>query len=284
MFNRYLSSLKMAPEGEGEGGSGDTGPAPEVIEQAKALGWVPKEEFKGRESEWIPADKFVERGEQILPIVKENLRRVQADLKAAKTQIAQFGQTAEEFRKFTEEAQARKEADWAREMDALKAQLAQAVEDGDGKATTRLMDEIEEHKGDKPKARPPQDDKPTVDPAFTAWREKNPWYEQEELQEAAIAKGIYLNKKHGYVGQKLYDAVREEMAKLFPDEVPPVGDNGGMFDGSGPSGRRTSSQKSKAKTYENLPDDAKQACDRFLAKGFIKTREQYVANFDWSGE
>lgn len=279
--------LKMEEASDGTGGNG-SGPTitPEVTEQAKLLGWVPKEQFKGRESEWIDADEFVRRGEQILPIVKDNLRRVTADLKVAKAEIAKFGQTAEEFRRFTEEAQQRKEAEWAQEMDALKGKLAQAVEDGDGKATTRLMDEIEEHKEDKPKARPAQDATPTVDPAFTAWRAENPWYENEALQEAAIAQGVFLNKKHGYVGQKLYDAVKVQMVKLFPDEVEDSssGDNGGMFDGSAGSKRRSSSGRPKEKTYENLPDYAKAACDRFLAKGFIKSKEQYVKNFDWSAE
>jgi hypothetical protein len=279
--------LKLEEAGDGtQGGGGGSGPDAETVDKAKQLGWVPKEQFKGRETEWVDADEFVRRGEQILPIVKDNLRRVQAELKKANTQIAQFGQTAEEFRKFTEEAQQRKEAEWARELDALKAQLAKAVEDGDGKATTRLMDEIEEHKGGKPTA-PAKTQQPQVDPAYETWEAENPWMQDPGLREVAIAKGIYLNKKEGLVGPALYAAVKKEMVKMFPEEVQgdTGGDNGGMFDDPGSSKRRTGNTgRTKEKTYENLPPEAKAACDKFLAKGFIKSKEQYVKNYDWSAE
>jgi hypothetical protein len=47
--------------------------------------------------------------------------------------------------------------------------------------------------------------------------------------------------------------------------------------GSGRQGRSGGSSQS----YDNLPAEAKAACDRFV-KQKLMTREQYVADFDWN--
>ena len=47
--------------------------------------------------------------------------------------------------------------------------------------------------------------------------------------------------------------------------------------GSGRTGRSSGN----AQTYDNLPSEAKAACDRFV-KQKLMTREQYVADFDWN--
>jgi hypothetical protein len=260
----------------------------EVVEKAKALGWVPQEQFKGRGGEWVDAEEFVRRGQEVLPIVKENLRRVQEDLKTAKAEIAAFGKTAEEFRKFTEEAAERKVAEWKAEASALKKQLAQAVTDGEGEVAASLMEQIEEHREADPtrvsESKTASPSTPTVDPKFIEWRRDNPWYENPHLQEVAILKGISLNRKDGLVGEPLYKAVRKAMAEIFPDEVESDGDSGGMFDGGGASGRRSTATGPKAKTFENLPKEARDACERMIKKGFLKDRKQYLENYDWSGE
>ena len=47
----------------------------EIEQKAKAMGWSPQEEFRGDPDKWIDAAKFVARGENIMPILKENLDR-----------------------------------------------------------------------------------------------------------------------------------------------------------------------------------------------------------------
>ncbi len=44
--------------------------------EARRLGWVDKEEFKGDPDKWRPADEFLDRGRRILPIVQANERRL----------------------------------------------------------------------------------------------------------------------------------------------------------------------------------------------------------------
>ena len=53
------------------------------------------------------------------------------------------------------------------------------------------------------------------------------------------------------------------------------------MDGAGmttQSGRPSSAKRS----YENLPTEAKAACDRFLKQGLIRNKEDYVREYDWS--
>jgi UDP-N-acetylmuramyl tripeptide synthase len=35
------------------------------------------------------------------------------------------------------------------------------------------------------------------------------------------------------------------------------------------------------KTYQALPPDAKKACDDFLKKGLIKSKDEYLRYYDW---
>jgi hypothetical protein len=42
--------------------------------RARAMGWVPKEQYRGNPEHWKEADEFVRRGEEILPIVQERNR------------------------------------------------------------------------------------------------------------------------------------------------------------------------------------------------------------------
>jgi hypothetical protein len=54
---------------------------PEKMEQkARDMGWRPLEEFKGQEDRWVDAETFVERGETIMPILKERLGKMETTL------------------------------------------------------------------------------------------------------------------------------------------------------------------------------------------------------------
>lgn len=252
---------------------------PAVVEEAKSLGWVPKDLFKGKETEWVDAGEFVRRGNEVLPIVKENLRRTKEELAKMKAEVSEFKTTAEEFRKFTEEAAERK---YKEQMEALKTQYARAVTDGEGEVAAELLDKLSEHRADPPKVTKQTPEPPPLDPDFIKWREANPWYEKDDLQTTAVAIGVRLNAKEGLTGLALYEKVKAEMARAFPEDVTPndTSARGGMFDEGGT--RRGGVTNSKAKTFDNLPSESKAACDRMIKKGFVKTREQYVKNYDWS--
>jgi len=55
--------------------------------EARAQGWAPKEEFRGKETDWIDADVFVQRGREINPILRKNNERIQKELDKAKRDL-----------------------------------------------------------------------------------------------------------------------------------------------------------------------------------------------------
>src|ERR1700749_5032130 len=87
-----------------------TGPAPEIVERARRLGWRPQEEYSGRR-EWVPADKFIETAENELPVLRENLRRLDSlytkDVGSLKNELSEVKQVLTDFREFASGAERR---------------------------------------------------------------------------------------------------------------------------------------------------------------------------------
>jgi hypothetical protein len=52
---------------------------PEVIRQAKDMGWVEKNEWRGNPDHWRSPDEYVRRGHEVLPIVRSQLERAKAE-------------------------------------------------------------------------------------------------------------------------------------------------------------------------------------------------------------
>jgi hypothetical protein len=74
---------------------------------------------------------------------------------------------------------------------------------------------------------------------------------------------------------KLDEVLAEEFPNKFGNKQAPTSR---VESGAGRAGRGNSSN---APNYDNLPPEAKAACDRFV-KQKLMTREQYVADFDWN--
>jgi hypothetical protein len=83
-------------------------------------------------------------------------------------------------------------------------------------------------------------------------------------------------------GQPFLDKLDEVLAEEFPSKFGSgktkrsSGNGSPVESGSGRQGRGGGSSQS----YDNLPADAKAACDRFV-KQKITTREEYVQNYAW---
>ena len=52
-----------------------------VEQEARTLGWVPAEEFKGDPNRWVDAETFVERGHTVMPILRKNNERLETLVK-----------------------------------------------------------------------------------------------------------------------------------------------------------------------------------------------------------
>jgi len=264
--------------------------APEVRQEAESQGWVPKERFRGNESDWVDADTFVKRGREILPILRKNNENLIKDLNATKEQLKEFRQAAEEFKQFQREAYERKASEYEKRIQEIKESRAQAISDGDGQRVNALDDALDLAKEEFKEAKQavkdadtvkvPEPTQAEVDPGLQAWLDRNTWF-GEDRRMTAVVNGIGESLRLEFPllkGQPFLDKLDEVLAEEFPTKFgKKQSPSSRVESGSG----RQSRGGSNAQSYDNLPAEAKAACDRFV-KQKLMTREQYVADFDWN--
>lgn len=263
--------------------------APEIRQEAESQGWVPKEKFRGNEADWVDADTFVKRGREILPILRKNNENLIKDLNATKEQLKEFREAAEEFKKFQRDAYERKAQEYEQRIQEIKESRAQAISDGDGQKVNALDDALDAAKDELKEAKqaakdaekvPTQPTSEGLDPGLQAWLDKNTWFGQDKRM-TGIVNGIGESLRLEFPllkGQEFLDKLDEVLAEEFPTKFGKQTPTSRVESGSGRASRGSSSN---AQTYDNLPAEAKAACDRFV-KQKLMTREQYVADFDWS--
>lgn len=234
--------------------------------EASEQGWTPKENWKGPDDKWTDAQTFVERGEKIAGILKSKVERLEGKVEHLTESNKQFG----EYHKKTLETQKRQNAE---RIEALEAQLAQSITDGDGQAYTKTRREIDGLKSEQA----PTDDAQAWNQMAQEWASENRWY-GENRKLARYADGISDEiKAEGYYGKSYFKELTRRVKEDFPDEFtnPKKSAPTGVEDG----GEKGTSD-SKARSYANLPADAKRACDDFVKQGFM-TKEDYVKQFEF---
>lgn len=263
----------------------------EVLHEAESQGWVPKDRFKGNESDWVDADVFVKRGREILPIVRKHNEDLKRDLAATKEQLREFRQAAEEFKRFQKESFDRKVEDYEREIKDLRASRAQAISDGDGTKVDQLdeaLDAAKEKIAETKQAAKeiqratPAPQQTDLDPVLKNWLNDKPWFGTDKRL-TGIVNGIGDSLRLEFpmlVGKDFLDKLDEVLAEELPNKFGKTKSGGSrsspVESGSGRQGRASAG----AKTYDNLPSEAKAACDRFV-KQKLMTRDQYLQDYSW---
>jgi hypothetical protein len=259
-----------------------------VVKEAESQGWVPKEKFKGNESDWVDADTFVKRGREIMPILRKNNENLLKELNHNKEQLKQFKQTAEEFKKFQQQAHERKVNELTAQLDQLKTVRAQAIADGDGAKVNAIDDAIDDVKEQTKEAkqqvkdaaaRPAVQEPQILDPSLQNWMSENDWFgKDKKLTEWTTAAGEELRASNpNLVGKEFLDKLDEVLAEEFPNKFKKNKPASSVESGS----NRPRANTSNKRTYDNLPPDAKAACDRFIKQGIMKTREEYCSLYEW---
>jgi hypothetical protein len=259
----------------------------EIETEAREMGWVPKEEFRGDESKWRPADEYVERGKTVLPILKKNLSRQSDQISEMQSTIKDM---YEHFQKAEQVAQ-RRGYDLA--YKELNEKQERAVEEGDVETFKALKKEEQDLKREEQAKRKETTSAPAKkdtapSQAFQAWNEKNPWYNGDEATDdmstyaRSVAAGITKNSP-GLPEHLFYEEIEMKVKKRFPDKFQttnPNRDRASRVDGGGKVIRGD-----KGRTFADLPQSAKDACKRFqkqlkaLGKDF--TEEDYLKNYSW---
>ena len=255
--------------------------SPEVQAQAEKIGWIPPSRFRGDPARFVDADLYIERGETVLPIVREHNKRLQAEVtglraETAKTEAAlKAAQLAIDQIEERHSVETQKAVENARRQ--VKAQLCAASEAGDHEGVAELTDQLTQLNVAVPPPKAKEVPLPppvAIPPDLKEWNEANPWFGTNK-RKTALALGIAQELRdagHTDVGRSFYDKVGAEVAKELGEQGP----RGDKVE----SARGGSSPSSSGKGYAALPADAKAACDAD-ARRFVGEGKKYKTAADW---
>ena len=269
---------------------------PKVEAKATSMGWSTQEKWKGDPSNWVDAATFVQRGEQFLPILKANNRRLEEQHHATLQEVQRLNGLLEASQTAIAELKEFHDADTRRAVEATKrrllSELTAAKKDGDVEAEVQLTDELSQvnaalKEEPKKKEEPVKQTESKIDPAFTAWqsREENSWFGKDRRKTTlAIAIAQELRQAGDRsVGEAFYEKVSEELdatlgvKKEEEDDGRPASKVGGSRGGSGGSGGAGS-----GKAFKDLPADAKAICARQGAN-LVGEGKAFKTQAEWQG-
>jgi hypothetical protein len=264
----------MADENTEGAGAPPAGPSPEALTEARALGWVPKEEFRGDPARWSDAESFVRRGHEVLPILRQNNKQLVGELQRVQEESAQTRQALEALQASTEEIVKDRVAAAKRD---LLTKIKEARDEGDVEAEVRLTDELADVRAKEKSLTaappPPAPAAPPIDPAFAAWRAQpeNAWFGSDRRRTSlamGIAQELRADPNNAHLqGAAFYQKVADEVNAMLAPKGAPSPDK---VSGSRPSGGGGSGSDGGGKSYNDLPPEAKEACNK-QAKRFAGT-------------
>lgn len=205
-------------------------------------------------------------------VLKERNEKLSTEVDDIKAELKKQHSLTQKLVEFQEEQKQKAVSKAIRE---LEVQKKDAILEGDPDKVELIDKEIDEHKEEVAKS--------SGNPILDAWIDNNQWYLNDEemgIEADLIAKqlkdtGRFPATDAGY--EKLVTAMEKKVKKAFPEkfenpkkDLPPE-----------VSGGRPSPTRNSKKSYEDLPSDAKQACDEFVSGGIFKSRDEYVANYEW---
>lgn len=177
-------------------GDDATDVAEAVVEaRAREMGWKPLAEYRGPPGKWQPAADFIARGENILPIVRDQNRRLTERLGKLEGEVTGLRSTAQEQLQIIKDLRdigaRQNQAGYDRAMKDIEAKKRQAVDAGDGAAYDQLVEQAEALQSARPDATParvPEPPKPPVTPTppsltptVQAFIRDNSWFRTDKL-------------------------------------------------------------------------------------------------------
>jgi hypothetical protein len=254
--------------------------------QATKQGWLPKEDWDGPEDKWVDAKTFVERGESILPILRKNYRELQKELRRLESKLGESAEANKKFGKYHQDLVDRLKKQHEVEVKTLKSEMRQAVMDGDTDKYDQLEAKMEVLQENQPSPEPTPDKTsagmPDIAQIQQQWlSDGNDWFLKDpELYMYAFNTGEFLARTQpNLTGRAQLDEVTRLTKERFPEKFgnrrrqEPGAVAGGEIYADGGSRRGK-------KSYDNLPADAKAACDMYVSQGIL-TKEQFVKDFEW---
>ena len=237
----------------------------ETLAEAKRQGWVPQEDYNGPEDKWVNADTFVKKGKEINALLRK-------DNEFLKREVSEMKSTMNEFKKFHADTEKRA---YERAMLDLREQKKEAIAAGDGEKVLQVDDAIDELKIARKEDRvlPPQQ---AIDPTFIQWQEDNRWFgkDTELTAEANIIGEVVKRQNPTLIGTDFLEEVTKRVKRMYPEKFT----NANRNKPNPVEGSTTKPAGSRGKGFNDLPLEAKQACQKFEKQGLV-TRDQYIKEY-----
>jgi hypothetical protein len=251
----------MTTEANENNGTPIEGEQPTAVQQeALAQGWVPKDEFEGDEERWVDAGEFVRRGELFRKI--ESQSKELKDVKKALNELAKHNAKV-------------REVEYARAIDALKAEKKTALSEGDADRVVDLDDKIDLVKDQQKQlqtetVQEAMNVTQDVHPELKNWINKNPWYDNSlEMRAWADGRGVELSRE-GKSPFQVLQALETEVKNRFKEKFRnPNREKAGAVEGV--SNRQGGSSKAEMEL-----SDVEKTVMKTLVDGGHITKEEYL--------
>lgn len=257
----------------------------QIESEARQFGWVPKEQFRGNESDWVDAETFVERGKALNPILRANNQRLLDELNKTKKELGDVRGAVDEFKQIQKDLYERRAQEYERQIKELKQDRKTALKEGELETVANIEEQIEELEAEASTNKPPKEapkqenNQPQIDPALEQWLTDNSWFgRKREETEIANAIGTTL-RSEGYSGTAFLKELDNRLKKRLPELYGNQNQDRDLVEGST---TRSSSPSGKT-TYGKLPPDAQAACDKFVKAALKidskKTEKEAIAEY-----
>lgn len=216
-----------------------------VEARARRLGWHPKEEYNGAPGKWVDAAEFVRRGEEQMPLLRENLRKTETRALRLESQLGAQGAQLNKMQAELEEARqavvdmrdmlsTSQDRAYQRAISEIEARFDAAIDEGDKAAAKKAREDLKvvteemakrtAKKAEKkdppaaPEVQPNQEAVAWVNDPSQAWYRGN--LDAKVWADAVFSKmGADPAVKDLPLSEKL-SKIRELAAKKFPEYFP----------------------------------------------------------------
>lgn len=259
----------------------------DIEQEARAMHWVPKEEFKGNEADWVDAETFVEKGRQIMPILRENNKRLigevtakTAEIDNVKAQLTELQESVEAMKAFHEES-TKAQVEKARRDILANLKEAKVNGDVDGEMEqTSILSQFDAAQRTVTTVKPTQtvstQAATQLDPDVKQWMSENPWYGVDH-ERSGFMDGIARRlraESSPLTGRAFLEAAAQAVEeRLGAAQGRPVSKVEG--------GRGGGTARSGGTDYASLPAEARAQCDKQAAK-FVGANKAFKDVKSWN--
>ena len=268
-----------------DGGEG----TPDYEYEARMSGWKPEDEWDGKEGTWRSAKEFVERGREINPILRENNRKLMAEIEKRDRKLAEMDgsikQMNEMYKKLSEAA-------YSKAINDVKQQMRLAQREGEYELAEELEDRMESLKAEAKEivAQAPQKSQeiPTnqaeIERMFNDWKGRNPWYGDDQVV-TTFADGVaarLAQSRPDLIGRPAFlDEVEKQTRAALPDKFRNTRrTNGSPVSGSSNT-RSSESVSSGSYSWSDLNGEEQRAASNLIGEGKVfKDRKAYLKAYE----